>query len=176
MNYLQLNDNLNFGEDEKALEDFFGKDNFVPFHKKHLIRNKIKLTKNDFIAGDIQTMFTAMKQLGIEYSYNDYPECLKKYLHRKIWTSTMKDIKNRFFDDHNIEPVFIKPKDKLKRFTGFIIESLDELYKANNAGNNVEIICSETVNWVSEYRVPVIDGKIRDYCLYSGKESNLFNK
>ena len=172
MKYLQMNEYSKFEKEEQALADYFGKGNFSPFYKKHLKQGKLKLTLNDFIAGDVDTMFTAMKQLNINYEYNDYPKCLNKYLHRKIWESSIKDIKTELFNQYIINPIFIKPKNKLKKFTGFIIKSIDDLNKINNAGDNTKIICSEPVNFISEYRCPVINGEIKDLCFYSG-DSNI---
>ena len=172
MKYLQMNEYSKFEKEEQALADYFGEGNFIPFYKKHLKQGKLKLTLNDFIAGDVDTMFTAMKQLNINYEYNDYPKCLNKYLHRKIWESSIKDIKTELFNQYIINPIFIKPKNKLKKFTGFIIKSIDDLNKINNAGDNTKIICSEPVNFISEYRCPVINGEIKDLCYYSG-DSNI---
>jgi len=172
MKYLQMNEYSKFEKEEQALADYFGKGNFIPFYKKHLKQGKLKLTLNDFIAGDIDTMFTAMKQLDINYEYNDYPKCLNKYLHCKIWESSIKDIKTELFNEYIINPIFIKPKNKLKKFTGFIIKSIDDLNKINNAGDNTKVICSEPVNFISEYRCPVINGEIKDLCYYSG-DSNI---
>ena len=172
MKYLQMNEYSKFEKEEQALADYFGKGNFIPFYKKHLKQGKLKLTLNDFIAGDIDTMFTAMKQLDINYEYNDYPKCLNKYLHRKIWESSIKDIKTELFNEYIINPIFIKPKNKLKKFTGFIIKSIDDLNKINNAGDNTKVICSEPVKFISEYRCPVINGEIKDLCYYSG-DSNI---
>ena len=176
MNYLQMNEYSKFDKEEQALADFFGKGNFLPFYKKHLKQGKLKITSNDFIAGEIETMFTAMKQLGIHYEYNDYPKCMNKYLHRKIWESSIKDIKDELFDKGFINPVFIKPKDKLKKFTGFVIKSIDDLDNINNAGDNTKIFCSEPVNFVSEYRCPVINGEIRDFFFYYGDNNALIDK
>jgi hypothetical protein len=163
-----MNDYSKFEKEEQALADYFGEGNFKPFYKKHLKQGKLKISLNDFIAGDIDTMFTAIKKLGINYEYNDYPKCLNKYLHRKIWESSIKDIKEELFNKCTINPIFIKPKDKLKKFTGFLIKSIDDLNKINNAGNDIKIFCSEPVNFVSEYRCPVINGEIKDFCHYSG--------
>jgi len=166
MNYLQLNDNSKLGVEEQALANYFGDGNYTTFYKKHIIQNKIKITKEDFIIGDIPVMFAAMRQLGIEYKYSDYPESLQKYLHRKVWSSTMREVRQRLFDglDGEVElglGWFIKPKGKLKRFTGFVCETIDDLQYCNGAGDNIEIWCSEPVIWLTEYRCPVINGKVR---------------
>lgn len=158
MNYLQFNDRGKFEPEEQALANYFGESNYIGFYKKHFLRDKFQITKNDFISGDIDVMFHAMKRLGIEYSYTDYPECLKPYLHRKIWESTLGEVRKRLFNDLGNEVElglnwFIKPKDKLKRFTGFVCETIDDLSKCAGAGNQTKIWCSEPVSFTSEWRV-----------------------
>lgn len=157
MNYLQFNDKGKFEPEEQALANYFGEGNYTGFYKKHFLRDKFQITKNDFISGDIDVMFHAMKRLGINYSYTDYPECLKPYLHRKIWESTLGEVRKRLFDDLGNEVElglnwFIKPKDKLKRFTGFVCETIDDLSKCAGAGNQTKIWCSEPVRFTSEFR------------------------
>ena len=160
MNYLQLNDKRKFEPEEQALANYFGEGNYVSFYKKHFLRDKFQITKDDFIAGDIDVMFHAMKRLGIEYSYIDYPECLKPYLHRKIWEDTLGNVKRELFEEGYLKnPIFIKPKDKLKRFTGFVLETIDDLRNCKGAGDNTKIWCSEPVKFTSEFRCYFIDKK-----------------
>ena len=157
MNYLQFNDRGKFEPEEQALANYFGEGNFVGFYKKHFLRDKFRITKDDFIAGEIDVMFHAMKRLGINYSYDDYPSVLRSYLHRKIWESTLGEVRKRLFNDLGNEVElglnwFIKPKDKLKRFTGFVCETIDDLQYCNGAGNQTKIWCSEPVVFTSEFR------------------------
>ena len=161
MNYLQLNDYSKFDVEEQALAEYFGEGNYTSYYKKHMVRGKVHLTKDDFVAGEIPSTFAALKQYGVEYHYEDYPECLHKYLHRKIWTDTMRNIKRELFNEGYIDPTFIKPKDSLKKFTGFVLTNIDDLQYTNHAGDNTEIYCSEPVVWLAEYRCPVINGKVR---------------
>lgn len=178
MNYIQLNERSNFSDEEWEVANTIGFTKITPFYKKHLMQGKIKIKKGDFIMGDIQVMLNAMKQLGIVYSYNDYPECLKPYLHREIWESTMGEVRKRLFDDLNGEVElglnwFIKPKDRLKRFTGFVLETIDDLYKCAGAGNQTKLWCSEPVRFLSEYRCPVINGKVMGMYAAPGKDGPL---
>lgn len=178
MNYIQLNERSNFSDEEWEVANTIGFAKVTPFYKKHLMQGKIKIKKGDFIMGDIQVMLNAMKQLGIVYSYNDYPECLKQYLHREIWESTMGEVRKRLFDDLNGEVElglnwFIKPKDRLKRFTGFVLETIDDLYKCAGAGNQTKLWCSEPVRFLSEYRCPVINGKVMGMYAAAGKDGPL---
>lgn len=153
MNYLQFNDRGKFEPEEQALANYFGEGNYVGFYKKHFIRGKFQITKDDFIAGDIDVMFHAMKRLGIEYSYNDYPECLKPYLHRKVWEDELGNIRKEIFAEGYLKnPIFIKPKDSLKKFTGFVLETIDDLSNCKGAGNQTKIWCSEPVRFTSEFR------------------------
>lgn len=154
MNYLQFNDTGKFEPEEQALANYFGEGNYTGFYKKHFLRDKFQITKNDFISGDIDVMFHAMKRLGIEYSYTDYPECLKPYLYRKVWEDELNNVKRELFEEGYLKnPIFIKPKNKLKRFTGFVLETIDDLSNCKNAGNQTKIWCSEPVSFTSEWRV-----------------------
>lgn len=178
MNYIQLNDHSRFDDEEWEVANILGLPNVTPFYKKHLMQGRIKIKKGDFIMGDISVMMNAMKQLGIVYSYNDYPECLKSYLHREIWESTMGEVRKRLFDDLDNEVElglnwFIKPKDRLKRFTGFVLETVDDLSKCAGAGNQTKLWCSEPVRFISEYRCPVINGKVMGMYAAPEKEGTL---
>ena len=163
MNYLQLMDNSKFSPEEEALARYFGEGNYKTFYRKQIVQNKLKITKDDFIAGDIPAMYAAMRQLGIDYSYTDYPESLRKYLLRNVWPSTMKAIRNEIYETGCLnKPIFIKPRGKLKRFTGFVCESIDDISQnARGAGNNVNIWCSDIIHFTSEFRCPIVNGKLR---------------
>ena len=168
MNYIELNDKGKLGNEEQKLADYFGVGNYTTFYKKHFIQNRINITKDDFIAGVIPVMFSAMKKLGIEYKHDDYPEQLRKYLHRRIWETKLGYIKEQVFNGYLVNPIFIKPKDKLKKFTGFLLNSIDDWFLTDGAADGTNIVCSEPVKWVTEYRVPVINKIPRDYCNYFG--------
>lgn len=158
MNYLQFNDRGKFEPEEQAVANYLGEGNYIGFYKKHFLRDKFQITKDDFIAGDIDVMFHAMKRLGIEYSYNDYPECLEPYLHRTVWEDTLGNVKRGMFEDlYFHKPVFIKPKDRLKRFTGFVLETIDDLCNCKGASDQTKIWCSEPVRFTSEFRCYFID-------------------
>lgn len=155
MNYLQFNDKGRFEPEEQALANYFDsiKQSYKGFYKKHFLREKFQITKDDFISGDIDVMFHTMKRLGIEYSYNDYPESLKPYLHRKVWEDELGNIRREIFAEGYLKnPIFIKPKDKLKRFTGFVLETVEDLANCKGAGNQTKVWCSEPVVFIDEFR------------------------
>ncbi len=169
MNYLQLMDNSKLGPEEESLAKYLGEGNYKTFYRKQIIQNKLKITKDDFIVGEIPVMLAAMRQLGIEYSYCDYPESLRKYLLRNVWPATMRDIRNEIYEEgHLKKPLFIKPRNKMKRFTGFVCDTIDDLTQnAKGAGNNVQIWCSDIIHFTSEYRCPILNGKLKGCYHYS---------
>lgn len=171
MNYLQMKDNSTFAPEEAALAEYFGEGNYVPFHAKEILQRRIKLQPGDFVAGGLQVTIPALKQLGVTYCHTDYPSDLMKYLYRNVWKSSLKYFRQKIDSDGELAPVFIKPAHKVKRFTGRVISTADDLSPLCNIGGNVELYCSEQVRWVSEYRVPVIHGKIQGYFWYDGDKS-----
>src|SRR5690606_36946193 len=65
-------------------------------------------------------------------------------------------------------PIFAKPKDRKKRFTGRVFRSAANLAYLEGASQQTAIFCSEVVEWVSEYRVFVIRGEIVGIKHYQG--------
>ena len=102
-------------------------------------------------------------------NYCDYPESLREYLLRNVWPSTMKALRDEIYISGFLDkPVFVKPRDNLKRFTGFICESVDDITQnAKGAGNNVKIWYSDVIHFTSEYRCPIVNGKLRGCYHYS---------
>ena len=177
MNYLQLKDNSTFAVEEAALAEYFGEGNYVPFHAKEILQHRIKLRLGDFVAGGLQVTLPALKQLGVgNYHNDDYPGELKQYLHRNVWWSSMKYFRQKIENDGDIAPVFIKPCRKVKRFTGRVISTRDDLAPLSHIGGGLELHCSEPVRWVAEYRVPVIHGVIQGYFWYDGDKSVMVDK
>lgn len=168
VNYLQLNVRGKFAREEQLLADYFGEGNYTPFYKKHFLQHRFSLNADDFIAGEIPVMLMAMRSLGIEYSHDDYPIPLRGFLHRRIWNSTLGSIQSKVFNGYMEKPIFIKPADKLKKFTGFILNGTDDWFMANGAGANTAITCSDPVKWITEYRIPVVKGQVLDMCHYDG--------
>ena len=97
----------------------------------------------------------------------DYPECLKHLLHRKIWTTTLGEVEK--YLQTATDSIFIKPASDIKAFNG-LIEPQDQMlwYVLEQFPRNLEVCCSELVEFVSEYRVYCINGEIKGISQYLG--------
>ena len=78
------------------------------------------LTTNDLVVGNFDWTRVAIKQLHLSLpTPPDYPECLSHLLHRKIWRSTLKEVKD-YLDSMHEGSVFIKPAYDAKIFSAII--------------------------------------------------------
>jgi len=135
---------------------------------KRIQRRQLPLSAETFIAGDMDAMHGAMRQLKIEIpAPNDYPKSLLPFMHRRVWTSTLGDVERRVIEG-NGEAIFAKPADRRKSFTGRAFGSMDDFREIGSVSRRQEVWCSEVVEWTSEYRVYVISEKIVGVDLYAG--------
>src|SRR4051812_4401698 len=86
------------------------------FLEKRLHRNQLPLAPDVLVAGHIPVVSQALRRLGVDVPIlDDYPEPLRPWLRRRVWTSTVRGVILRLQSDAG-EPIFVKPKGRLKRF------------------------------------------------------------
>ncbi|GKX65922.1 ATP-grasp domain-containing protein [Inconstantimicrobium mannanitabidum] len=119
--------------------------------------------KEDIVVGYVDDVRTALSRFNIIAPEIDYPEELKSYLGRKIWKTKLSSIAN---NPENWN-VFIKPIED-KKFTGVVVRSTKDLIGCGTYNEDTEILCSEVVNFVAEWRCFVRYGKIIDVRRYKG--------
>lgn len=130
------------------------------FHEKQLQRRRLDLQRNTLVAGHIPVVLSALRQMGISPPPpNDYPESLRPWLRRRIWTTTVKAVVSHLQAGVRT-PFFAKPVGRHKRFRGHVFQSWDDLRALGGASDQTQVICSEVVEWRSEYRVYVVHGQI----------------
>jgi hypothetical protein len=98
----------------------------------------------------------------------DYPPCLKPWLRRRVWTSTVGRIREQVLEGE-VGPTFVKPKGRVKRFTGFVLEPGGSFGRFQDTSARTEVYCSEPVQWRSEHRFYVCRGEIRGRGDYNGR-------
>lgn len=137
---------------------------------KHISRRNLPLGRATFICGDVDCLHGAMRQLKIpvpEAVY--YPDSLRAYLHRRIWSGSVGGLRERIEQGH--PPVFAKPAGRAKVFTGRVFESFDDLRFLGRTSEREEVCYSEVVTWLSEFRVYVRGEDILSVDHYDGDAS-----
>ncbi|AWH83704.1 DUF4343 domain-containing protein [Flavobacterium album] len=125
----------------------------------------LQILESNVFLGSIEFIQSAIKKMGFEVpEHNDYPKSLSKYYGRKISESTINTIAN----DPQLWNVFVKPKGRLKKFTGRYVKNTYDLIGCGEQGTDINVWVSEPVEFVSEWRVFVRYGKILGVKHYKG--------
>jgi hypothetical protein len=141
------------------------------FTEKRMARRQLALAAETLVVGYVPAVLAALKQLGAEVPEpNDYPESLRPLLRRKVWESTVGEVSDAV-NDGRLGGAFVKPKGRLKHFTGFVVDAPQELFHFGSTSRRQAVFCSEVVGWISEHRVFVIDGRIVGMRCYAGDAS-----
>lgn len=129
----------------------------IPYHTIDEIYDQVE--KEDIVLDYILQCNTIFNKFGVEPHVPDYPDCLKKYLGRKIWSDTINNISS---DEAKWSAgYFVKPT-KSKVFTGKIIKSISDLVGCGNHSENYEVMVSEPLNIVAEWRCFIYYDRILD--------------
>lgn len=105
--------------------------------------------------GGLSTIFKSME---ISYIPTTYPVDLQHFLGRKVTKTTLGKMQL---------PCFIKPALDLKTFTGFVCHDRHDR-RLGNQNNEAEVFTSEIVEFTTEYRVYICQGKIQNVARYTG--------
>lgn len=151
------------------------------------ISKSYALDRHTLVVGDFSWTRSALEQLGITMPEPpDYPRCLRQFLRRKVWQSTLGEVGQQLANDSLLQNadgdqrrpnnIFIKPATDTKAFSA-IIEPKDQMLDALLTGiegilkplpRETPVHCAEIVNMILEYRVYVVNGDIRAVCQYKG--------
>jgi hypothetical protein len=97
----------------------------------------------------------------------DYPPVLQSWLHRSVTKTTLGDVLSRN------DRFFVKPVSE-KLFTGFIWPTY--IQRVCGLPEDTELLISDVVDFKSEYRTFVLDGRILDCRRYKGDWSLALDK
>lgn len=135
----------------------------IPFTSEEI--NKLELSKNTLVHGWVPIVHRALSKLGVlDFVVPSVPSELHSFFGRKIWISTLGEI--RWNKPQNL---FIKPLSQHKLFVGHVTrgELKDLIYTAGYE-DDLDILVSEVVNFISEYRLFIHNGVIASCRHYLG--------
>jgi hypothetical protein len=137
------------------------------FTQKRLQRSQLALNKSTLVVGDHQIMQSILKKWGYHKELLTYPVVLRPYLKRNIHETTLSNLITE--SNHtDLSHIFIKPKGKSKLFTGFVVNSNEDLFALFNLSKNTRLFVSSVVEWSSEFRVFVNNSTIVGIQHYDG--------
>lgn len=138
------------------------------FSFKRLARRQLTLEPRTLVAGDLDTMRLAFKLLELTGPFlPTYPESLRMRLGRRVWESTLGEVWEHV--EQGGAPLFVKPRDEAKRFTGFVAASRADLRHFAGASRRLTVWCSEVLEMEAEFRAYVVDGKVASVACYAGE-------
>lgn len=120
----------------------------------------------NIIVGGIGNVRKRLKNLNIIRPDKeiDYPEELKPFLKRRIWESTI----NQIFELKSNWNIFIKPKTETKLFAGKVIQNELDFLGIINSERDIDVLCSELINFKTEWRCFIRYKEILDIRRYKG--------
>ncbi|MDD3221548.1 MAG: DUF4343 domain-containing protein [Clostridia bacterium] len=135
----------------------------VPYYEISDIYRMV--TREDIVIDYIKQCNFIFSKFDVEPIEDDYPECLKEFLGRKIWKDTIDSVCSN--EEKWSAGWFVKPI-KSKVFTGKTISSLKDLIGCGNYSENYEVYCSEPVEIKREWRCFITYDEIIDIRPYKG--------
>lgn len=139
------------------------------FEPKQLDQRTLPLARDTLVAGGVPVVEAALGQLGVTVPPADnLPACLAKYRGRKVWTSTWGELRAKYARGGPPEPLWVKALRRNKAFPSLAVYDADDVASASHLPDAHEVLVSEYVTFVSEWRCFVRHGQILDLCRYQG--------
>ena len=138
----------------------------IPYEKIDEIYDKVE--KEDIVLDYIDQCNTIFKKFNVIPKMTDYPPVLEKYLGRKVWKDSIDSIstdENKWSAGYFVKPV------RSKAFTGKIISNTNDLIGCGSCYENYEVIVSEPIDILAEWRCFILYDRIIDVRLYGSIRS-----
>lgn len=139
------------------------------FEPPQLEQRLLPLARETLVVGGVAIAEAAMTAVGITVPAADnLPACLARYRGRKAWTSTWGELRARYGKKGPPDPLFVKPLRRNKGFPAVALYDAADIATMTHLPDGHEVLVSEYVVFVSEWRCFVRHGQILDLCRYQG--------
>ena len=129
----------------------------IPYHTIEEIYEKV--TEEDIVVDYIDQCKQIFHKYGKKPYIEDYPKELERFLGRKVWKDTINSISSR--EDKWSAGYFVKPTSS-KAFTGRVISSIKDLVGCGSRCEDLEVLVSEAIDIVAEWRCFILYDEIID--------------
>jgi len=131
--------------------------------------DNLPLTGSDTIVhGSVTSVRKALARLGCEPPAAKLPMELQHHLGRSSRESMLGEVREKVLSNRLEESVFIKPANAQKAFTGQVISGIMDLMSSNHLPDDLVITIQSAVEFLSEWRVFVLEGRILNISHYTG--------
>jgi hypothetical protein len=140
------------------------------FAPEQISQGVLPLARDTLVAGALRVVEAAMAAIGMAVPAADnLPACLARYRGRKVWPSTWGELRARCGTKGPPEPLFVKPLRRNKGFPAIALSDAADLSATAHLDDSLEVLVSEYVVFVSEWRCYVCHGHILELCHYQGE-------
>jgi hypothetical protein len=139
------------------------------FEPAQLRAGTLPLARTTLVAGGVPVVEDALRALGVAAPAADnLPACLARYRGRKVWTSTWGELRREYGKKGPPEPLWVKSLRRNKGAPSLAVYQADDVSAAADLPDSHEVLVSEYVIFLSEWRCFVCRGEILDLCRYQG--------
>jgi hypothetical protein len=141
----------------------------VLFEPAQLADGMLPLARDTLVAGGVPVVEAALVALGVAVPPADnLPEALAAFRGRKVWTSTWGELRARYGKAGPPAPLWVKARRRNKAFPSIAVYDAADIGASGNLPDGFEVLVSEYVTFVSEWRCFVRGGRVIDLCRYQG--------
>jgi hypothetical protein len=138
------------------------------FEWDELTGRHLPLSRDALLVGGTVAVHKALAQLGLPIPPPlNVPEPLAAFAGRKLWPTTLGEVRKQF-ETGSTPPVFVKPLASAKEFAGMVVASATDLARVRHLDDDLALLASEPVSFVSEWRYFVLRGTVVGTAHYKG--------
>jgi hypothetical protein len=135
---------------------------------EQILEGRVPLTPDVLVVGGLRCLREVFRQLRVALPvFSDLPECLLAYRGRRVWHSTLGQLRIETRSNGSL-PIFFKPLGAWKLFPAQILTDSNGLQPFENLPDDTGVLVSDCVHFLSEWRCFVCQGRIFGLSHYEG--------
>ncbi len=140
---------------------------FAKSELKSLV-DESQITRETPVVGGIPAILEALELLGCARPEMDaLPQSLQSFAGRRVWKQTLAQVRAHIVDEG--PSLFVKPLPRdHKLFNGHVVRAFRDLIETSGVDSQTEVLCSEVVDFQSEYRGFVHHRELVGFRHYAG--------
>lgn len=125
--------------------------------------------EHTIVYGAVAVVREALVRAGRpEPSNLDFPSELESFLERRIFETTMGEVRSWERTNAAGPPVHVKPRDRHKLFAGRVVAAYRDLLSLSGVPDDEPVIVQEVLELVSEWRATILRGEVLNVAHYQG--------